>query len=216
MQSGDKAYPDSFPIASGNPASSIPHLLRLLDRPIAFHRCFVTLTGSVTAALMLSQALYWQQRTKDPDGWWYKKQGEWTDETGLSRREQENARRKLQKLSLLHEERRGVPAKLWYRVDEIRLLEMLARSSVGAGLDPVPDCTKAPILLVRIRQSCLRKTANHLKEQRLLQRLLQRLSPPPQTPPPRTSVQRNRKRSVVVVFKTKTRKTRTAATGWPR
>ena len=36
-----------------------PHpLLQLLDRPIAFHRCFVTLTGSVTAALMLSQALY--------------------------------------------------------------------------------------------------------------------------------------------------------------
>ena len=51
MQPSDKAYPDSFPIASGNPdpvAGSIAHLLHLLDRPIAFHRCFVDITGSVT------------------------------------------------------------------------------------------------------------------------------------------------------------------------
>lgn len=82
---------------------SHPQLLELLDRPIAFHRCFVTLTGSITAALMLSQALYWQQRTKHDGGWWFKKQEEWTDETGLSRREQENARQSLRKLKLLYE-----------------------------------------------------------------------------------------------------------------
>ena len=43
MKSSDKSYPDSFPIASGNldpVAGSITHLLQLLDRPIAFHRCF--------------------------------------------------------------------------------------------------------------------------------------------------------------------------------
>jgi hypothetical protein len=44
---------------------SVPHLdplhkqsvLALLDRPIAFHRAFATLTGSATAGLLLSQAI---------------------------------------------------------------------------------------------------------------------------------------------------------------
>lgn len=114
--------------------------LRLLDRPIAFHRCFVTLTGSITAALMLSQAVYWQQRTKHEDGWWFKTRDEWTEETGMSRREQETARRRLRQLGLLHEERRGVPAQLWYRVDEIRLLELLeklAQTAPSGGANPL-------------------------------------------------------------------------------
>ena len=87
------------------------------DRPIAFHRGFVTLTGSVTAALMLSQAVYWQRRTHDPEGWWWKTMEDWTEETGLSRKEQENARRRLKTIGLLEEERRGVPARLYFRVD---------------------------------------------------------------------------------------------------
>ena len=119
-------------------------LIGLLDRPIAFHRCFVTLTGSITAALMLSQALYWQQRTKDDAGWWYKSRDEWTEETGMSRREQEGARKRLKELVILHEQLRGVPATLWYRVDEIRLLELLAKPAEKATSDPVPVGTKPP------------------------------------------------------------------------
>ncbi|MCI0653669.1 MAG: hypothetical protein L0Y39_04225, partial [Methylococcaceae bacterium] len=62
------------------------HLADLLDRPIAFHRSFVQLTGSVTAALVLSQAVYWQRRvSEDHDGWWYKTRSQWIEETGLSR-----------------------------------------------------------------------------------------------------------------------------------
>jgi hypothetical protein len=46
--------------------------IQILDRPIAFHRCLVRVTKSVAAALMLSQAIYWSNRTKDPDGWFWK------------------------------------------------------------------------------------------------------------------------------------------------
>ncbi len=100
-------------------------LLENFDRPIAFHRCFVTLTGSVTAALMLSQAMYWQKRTKDPEGWWWKTMEDWTEETGLSRKEQESARRRLRNAGLLEEERRGVPARLYFRVDHSVLEPLL-------------------------------------------------------------------------------------------
>ena len=91
--------------------------VELLDSPIAFHRAFVGIGAGITGALMLSQAVYWTKRTKDADGWFYKTQTDWEDETGLSRYEQEGARAKLKKLGVLIEEKRGVPCKTYYRVD---------------------------------------------------------------------------------------------------
>ena len=114
-------------------------LVRLLDRPIAFHRCFVDPTGSITAALMLSQALYWQQRTKDPDGWWYKTREEWREETGMSRWEQEEARKRLRRVGVLREERRGIPARLWYRVDEGQLWALLTKTDPPTKPDVGPE-----------------------------------------------------------------------------
>jgi len=143
-------------------APCLHQLLQLLDRPIAFHRCFVTLTGSVTAALMLSQALYWQQRAKSDDGWWFKTRDDWTEETGMSRREQEGARKKLRNLGILREDLRGVPATLWYKVDETRLLEVIANLSntvVSDSSPPAPVSTKPPFQLVQNRPTRRAKTA---------------------------------------------------------
>jgi len=95
-----------------------------LDRPIAFQRAFVDLTGSVTAALMLSQAVYWSKR-KD-DGWFWKTQAQWEDETGLSRYEQETARKRLRECEFWMEEKRGIPAKIWYKIDWNKLDCVLA------------------------------------------------------------------------------------------
>ncbi len=36
------------------------------------------------AAILLAQMLYWGDRTKDPDGWFYKSYADWQAETGLS------------------------------------------------------------------------------------------------------------------------------------
>src|SRR5208283_6032042 len=82
----------------------------LLDRPIAFHRCFATLTDSVEAALFLSQAIYWQKIThKAGNQDFFKTQDEWEEETGLGRYAQERARRILKSLKILDETRRGSP-----------------------------------------------------------------------------------------------------------
>jgi hypothetical protein len=114
-------------VASVLPAS-LDNLQSLLDRPIAFHRCFVTLTGSVAAALMLSQAVYWSRRTRK-DGWFYKTQKEWEAETGLTRREQDTARRSLRATGFWEENLRGVPAKLHFKVSVEKLLSSLAESA---------------------------------------------------------------------------------------
>jgi hypothetical protein len=92
-------------------------LLDVFDLPISFHRCLVPLTGSVTAALMLSQAICTTHEL-DPNagGWFLKSQEDWTEETGLSRWEQETARRALRAAGFLMERRAGMPAKLWFRV----------------------------------------------------------------------------------------------------
>ena len=127
-------------------------ILDCFDRPIAFHRCFVTLTGSVTAALMLSQAVYWQRRTTHEDGWWWKTMEDWAEETGLSRKEQEGARRRLKTVGLLAEARRGVPAKLYYQVDLFTLARRLNGIPTHAARAPQPDPPECPKGAIQIAQ----------------------------------------------------------------
>ncbi|WP_275931311.1 hypothetical protein [Aeromonas sp. 1HA1] len=98
--------------------------INFLDRPIAFHRPFVAITGSVTAALFLSQALYWAKRCKvhdDGSAWFYKTQADWEEETGLTRYEQEGARKTLRNLEVLKEKRVGLPAQLYFCIDLVAL-----------------------------------------------------------------------------------------------
>lgn len=171
----DKLYPDSTITSSNEQANSCSitdsanftaQIIHFLDRPIAFHRCFASITGSITAALMLSQALYWQKRCKHPEGWWYKTRDDWYEETGMGRREQEGARRKLRQLQVLQEKRCGVPAQLWYRVNEPRLLNLLMDSNKNDDLAPAgrrktrhPVGTKPPVQLVQNRPTGWAETA---------------------------------------------------------
>lgn len=104
---------------------------QLLKRPIAFHRVFVTITKSVTAALMLSQAYYWKDKGHDPNGWFYKTQAEWKEETGLSRYEQEGARKVLRATKFWEEHKRGIPGKLYFRVNTKALFEAMQKAAAN-------------------------------------------------------------------------------------
>lgn len=95
---------------------------------LAFHPRLVGLTGGVTSALMLSQSLYWTrimaERQAQSDGWFWKTRGDWRSEIGISRHEQDSARRRLTEAGFWQERRIGMPARMWYRVD----LDALART----------------------------------------------------------------------------------------
>lgn len=95
--------------------------LFLPDRPIAFNRDFVRFGIGVKGALMLSQAIYWAKRTKDPDGWFYKSSDEWEEETGLTYEEQKTARKNMGNFLIC--ELRGLPARNYYKVNEEALAE---------------------------------------------------------------------------------------------
>lgn len=88
----------------------------LNDKPIAFNKHYVRIGCGINGALMLSQLVYWSKRSSN-NGFIYKTQDEWEDETGLTRREQETARKRLKELGFLIEVKRGVPCKVHYKVE---------------------------------------------------------------------------------------------------
>lgn len=106
--------------------------LQLVDRPIAFQRSFVRLGVGITGALLLSQIVYWQNRMEGQ--WFYKTQADLEEETGLTRYEQEGARKKLVSCGVLEEAKRGIPAKLYFRVNQERLEELLVGENQHAGV----------------------------------------------------------------------------------
>lgn len=150
------------------PALTDDALWEILQRPIAFHPAFVRISGSIKAGLLLSQAFYWQNRTTDPAGWFFKTQEEWERETCLTRREQETAREHLRTAGLLEEERRGIPARLYYRINIERFKTALnALKSRMAESDkqeyaevPNKSVRNQPNRSARESQSVLSKTAD--------------------------------------------------------
>lgn len=81
-------------------------------------RVFIDFTGDHLAALLLSQILYWSDRTSDPDGWFYKTADEWEVELGMSGYQVKRAATALNKLGIettLHKVK-GAP-RTHYRVD---------------------------------------------------------------------------------------------------
>lgn len=111
------------------------NFLQLVDRPIAFQRSFVRLGVGITGALLLSQIVYWQNRMEGQ--WFYKTQVDLEEETGLTSYEQEGARKKLVSCGVLEEAKRGIPAKLYFRVNQERLEELLIGENQHAGVGEI-------------------------------------------------------------------------------
>lgn len=111
----------------------------VLDRPIAFNPAFKKITGSTVAAMMLSQGWYWSKRTDDEDGWFYKTGAEWEEETGLTRSEQETARKILRNTGVWEEDLRGVPATMYYRINRQEIYSKLGIQFAGFPQTGLPE-----------------------------------------------------------------------------
>jgi hypothetical protein len=110
----------------------------LKDKPIAYHSDLSKSLNSVTAGLFLSQLLFWNNLSED--GWIYRTQEQFFNETGLSRREQETARKKLRDVGILEEKYKGVPRKLYYKINEDKLLEILNSYYQQEQKNPISHC----------------------------------------------------------------------------
>ncbi len=79
----------------------------------------------LAAGVYVRQLVFWDGKGMDPDGWIYKSEDEMENETGLRRRAQREARKVLTSSEVLEEKRKGVPCRLFYRVNLEKLAEVL-------------------------------------------------------------------------------------------
>jgi DnaD/phage-associated family protein len=116
----------------------------LKDRPIAYRPILARTLGGVTVGLWVSQLIYWSDKGRDPDGWIYKTYNEWEEETAMSRRELDGARKRAGLLGVVEEKLAQIPARLHYRINWDRLEELLNAQNVRSSLYETanPVCTK--------------------------------------------------------------------------
>jgi hypothetical protein len=104
------------------------------SKVVSFHSIFAKAIGSVPAAVMLSQGLFWQEKSKhkdpriiDGEEYFSKTAEEWYDETGVTEEQQKTARAHLVGCSVWKERRAGLPAKMYFRVDLENLVAVISR-----------------------------------------------------------------------------------------
>ncbi|MDO9963677.1 DNA replication protein, partial [Glaesserella parasuis] len=98
---------------------SFSQKLRQLGQPIAYYPQLAKPLGGVTAAILFGQLFFWQDKTSNPLGV-YKTQAELEQETGLSRREQETARKKLVELGILVETHKRLEHRIYFKLDLVK------------------------------------------------------------------------------------------------
>ncbi len=88
-------------------------------------RVFIDFTGDHLAALLLSQILYWSDRTDSPDGWFYKTADEWEAELGMSAYQVKRAAALLAPLGIECKVKKvKLTPKSHYRVDMQRFTDL--------------------------------------------------------------------------------------------
>jgi hypothetical protein len=101
-----------------------PHLARIV--------------GGATIGLFLSQLLFLSDKGANPEGWVYKSEQEMTRETGLTKREQQTARRKLLALGVIQIERRGFKFTYHFRIVWERLYQVIENFLRGQTVPTEP------------------------------------------------------------------------------
>ena len=87
--------------------------LKRIGQAVAYYPNLTKKLGNVNASILLSQFIYWHDKTEHPLGV-YKTQAEIHAETGLSRKEQETGRKVLRELGLITETYKRTEHKLYF------------------------------------------------------------------------------------------------------
>jgi len=100
----------------------------LPHRVIGYSPDLARIVGGATIGLFLSQLLFLSDKGHDPDGWVYKSEAEMGKETGLTKREQQTARRKLLSLGVIAIMRGGWKNTYHFKVLWDRLYQVITGS----------------------------------------------------------------------------------------
>jgi hypothetical protein len=100
----------------------------LPNRVVGYSPDLARIVGGATTGLFLSQLLFLSDKGHNPEGWVYKSEQEMGKETGLTKREQQTARRKLLALGVITIMRGGWKNTYHFKVIWERLYQVIAGS----------------------------------------------------------------------------------------
>jgi hypothetical protein len=98
----------------------------LPNRVVGYSPDLAHIVGGATTGLFLSQLLFLSDKGANPEGWVYKSEQEMGKETGLSKREQQTARRKLLSLGVITIMRGGFRNTYHFKVIWEKLYQVIA------------------------------------------------------------------------------------------
>src|ERR671919_939244 len=99
----------------------------LPNRVVGYSPDLARMVGGATIGLFLNQLLFLSDKGANPDGWVYKSEAEMGRETGLTKREQQTARRKLLALGVIQIVRRGFKFTYHFRIVWERLYQVIEK-----------------------------------------------------------------------------------------
>ena len=148
------------------------------NKVVSYHPVFARALRSVPAAVMLSQAYFWQENAlhrdlKEIDGRMYftATAVEWYETTGVTDDAQVTARKVLNDSGIWMERRAGVPAKLYFHVD-LNVLVSVIYGYLNSGIQVTVDTRHKNRELTRasdgkFRQPVTVNYGNNIKEESL-------------------------------------------------
>jgi hypothetical protein len=98
----------------------------LPNRVVGYSPDLARIVGGATIGLFLSQLLFLSDKGANPEGWVYKSEAEMGKETGLTKREQQTARRKLLSLGVIAIMRGGWKNTYHFKVIWEKLYQIIA------------------------------------------------------------------------------------------
>jgi hypothetical protein len=111
----------------------------LPNRTVGYSPDLARAVGGATIGLFLSQLLFLSDKGANPEGWIYKSEAEMGRETGLTKREQQTARRKLLALGVIAIERRGFKFTYHFKIIWERLYQVIEKFQRGQNVPTQPD-----------------------------------------------------------------------------
>jgi hypothetical protein len=98
----------------------------LPNRTVGYSPDLARIVGGATIGLFLSQLLFLSDKGANPEGWIYKSEAEMGRETGLTKREQQTARRKLLSLGVIAIMRGGWKNTYHFKIIWEKLYQVIA------------------------------------------------------------------------------------------
>jgi hypothetical protein len=111
----------------------------LPHRVVGYSPDLARMVGGATTGLFLNQLLFLSDKGANPEGWVYKSEAEMGKETGLTKREQQTARRKLLSLGVIAIMRGGWKNTYHFKVLWEKLYQVIQQIQRGQTVPTAPD-----------------------------------------------------------------------------